>query len=204
MLITKKDKSGRRRTYDRRTCVICGKEFEVVYESKKDAKRTLDRISKNPLYKGSYKITCSKECNRKYRNKYMEDWRKKHPQKVKLIGRKADRKRQFKVERIKWSRKYMREWHQNMKFSVMAIYSEGQPKCTCCGESRIEFLCMDHIHGDGNKHRKETPEANRLAYWLKRNGFPEGFRVLCHNCNHSLGNFGYCPHELERKFKAEN
>ena len=31
--------------------------------------------------------------------------------------------------------------------------------------------------------------------WLRRNSYPEGFQVLCHNCN--LGkkiNGGVCPH----------
>lgn len=30
--------------------------------------------------------------------------------------------------------------------------------------------------------------------WLIHNRFPEGFRVLCFNCNNSLGMHGYCPH----------
>jgi hypothetical protein len=29
---------------------------------------------------------------------------------------------------------------------------------------------------------------------LARNGFPDGYRVLCHNCNMALGQYGYCPH----------
>jgi hypothetical protein len=32
--------------------------------------------------------------------------------------------------------------------------------------------------------------------YLIRNNFPEGYRVLCHNCNQSLGYFGYCPHTV--------
>lgn len=31
--------------------------------------------------------------------------------------------------------------------------------------------------------------------WLKDQGFPEGFRVLCHNCNQGReSNGGICPH----------
>lgn len=30
--------------------------------------------------------------------------------------------------------------------------------------------------------------------WLKQQGFPTGFRVLCMNCNFSYGLHGYCPH----------
>lgn len=69
-------------------------------------------------------------------------------------------------------------------------------KCKCCGESRIEFLSIDHIEGDGYEHRRRLKMRGGLAFylWLKRNGFPDGYRVLCHNCNSSLGIYGYCPH----------
>lgn len=77
-------------------------------------------------------------------------------------------------------------------------------KCACCGESRIEFMCIDHANNNGNVHRKAYFEATglklggtRLYNWLWRSGYPEGFRVLCFNCNCARGIFGYCPHEKE-------
>jgi hypothetical protein len=30
---------------------------------------------------------------------------------------------------------------------------------------------------------------------LITNGFPSGFRTLCHNCNMAKGLYGTCPHE---------
>lgn len=33
-----------------------------------------------------------------------------------------------------------------------------------------------------------------MAQWCRRNGYPKGFRVLCHNCNMAIGFYGYCPH----------
>ncbi len=66
-------------------------------------------------------------------------------------------------------------------------------------ENRLEFLCIDHTNGDGAAHRKITGGAGQRTYlWLRKNGFPEGFRVLCYNCNQALGGFGYCPHQVER------
>lgn len=56
-------------------------------------------------------------------------------------------------------------------------------KCRC-GESRLEFLVIDHISDDGAEHRRQL--ANKVAYihvWLKNNGYPSGFQVLCGNCN---------------------
>lgn len=34
--------------------------------------------------------------------------------------------------------------------------------------------------------------------WLIREEFPEGYRVLCLNCNFSHGVFGYCPHQFPK------
>lgn len=69
-------------------------------------------------------------------------------------------------------------------------------KCACCDEEKLEFLCMDHINGGGTKHRREIGGYGAAFYlWIKREKFPEGFRVLCWNCNSSLGMYGYCPHK---------
>jgi len=75
-------------------------------------------------------------------------------------------------------------------------YSGDFPKCECCGEDRIEFLAMDHVDGGGTKHKRQLQEdGSNLYRWLIENNFPKGFRVLCHNCNSSLGYYGYCPHK---------
>jgi hypothetical protein len=80
-----------------------------------------------------------------------------------------------------------------LRVQVLTHYSKGKPKCACCGESNIEFLALDHIHGGGRKQRQEI--KIRWWEWVRRSGYPEGFRVLCHNCNQSLGVYGYCPHQ---------
>jgi hypothetical protein len=65
--------------------------------------------------------------------------------------------------------------------------------CVCCGETRMEFLAIDHINGGGSKYRKEFG-CGHLYHWLLKNNYPDGHRILCHNCNTSLGHYGYCPH----------
>lgn len=76
-------------------------------------------------------------------------------------------------------------------------YSGGDPKCACCEEPNLVFLVIDHIEGGGNEHRKQTRTRGGYSFylWLIREGFPEGFRVLCHNCNMATGTLGYCPHK---------
>jgi len=86
-----------------------------------------------------------------------------------------------------------------LKVEVFNAY--GGCVCQCCGETTLEFLSIDHINGDGAKHRKSLSKTNNYGQaiygWLKRNKYPKGFRVLCMNCNFALGKFGYCPHKLK-------
>ena len=77
-----------------------------------------------------------------------------------------------------------------------AFTAYGGYECSCCGELHREFLTIDHVGGGGAAHRREIGRAPyALFLWMKRNGYPDGFRVLCMNCNFSLGIHGYCPHE---------
>jgi hypothetical protein len=79
-------------------------------------------------------------------------------------------------------------------------------KCECCGETIYEFLALDHIHGGGSNHKKKLKEeGTSIWYWLKKHRYPKGeFRVLCHNCNQSLGAWGYCPHNRGGKNDRSN
>lgn len=72
-------------------------------------------------------------------------------------------------------------------------------KCSCCGEILIEFLSLDHINGNGNIHRKFLFKHNvggsHMYRWLKKNNFPEGYRLLCMNCNWAMRYRKECPHK---------
>jgi len=89
-------------------------------------------------------------------------------------------------------RGYQRDWYKRVRGECLAVYGG---KCACCGELRVEFLTIDHINGQGHQHRLRVGIGNHFYEWLKRNNFPSGYRVLCYNCNCSLGHYGYCPHE---------
>jgi hypothetical protein len=95
--------------------------------------------------------------------------------------------------------KYGRQKHRELRVEVLTFYSKGVPTCSCCGELEFEFLSIDHVRGGGNAHRKVV-RSQALLRWLKKSNFPEGFQVLCHNCNLAKGFYGYCPHE--RRMKA--
>ena len=87
------------------------------------------------------------------------------------------------------------------------VINEYGGKCVCCGETRKEFLSIDHIDGDGSKHRKEigARTSDEFYRWLKQNNYPEGFQVLCFNCNCGKGSYSVCPHKeiFKKEFEAK-
>ena len=90
--------------------------------------------------------------------------------------------------------------NRNKKIEVINAYGN---KCKCCNEKRIEFLTIDHMKGNGKKHRKEIKAGGTGLYsFLIKNKFPKnlGLRVLCMNCNWSIGHYGYCPHKKIKEF----
>jgi len=71
--------------------------------------------------------------------------------------------------------------------------------CACCGESEWEFLAIDHINGGGNQHRRVLGLVGPFFFkYLRDQGFPVGYQVLCHNCNQAKGAYGTCPHTRGR------
>jgi hypothetical protein len=83
--------------------------------------------------------------------------------------------------------------YQKLRLSILEHYSNDKIKCKCCGENIIEFMCLDHIEGNGNLHRKQVGK-NGVLKWIVKNNYPSGFQVLCHNCNMAKGSSGKCPH----------
>lgn len=73
----------------------------------------------------------------------------------------------------------------------------GGYNCACCGETERTFLSIDHVNNDGAEHRRSCRlnSGEQLYRWLKRNGFPSGFQILCMNCQWGKrNNKGVCPH----------
>lgn len=95
---------------------------------------------------------------------------------------------------------------RKLKAEVIAAYGGA---CDCCREVRLEFLAIDHIEKGGHAHRMRTVgtgsrQAASSGFYrvLRSRGFPDRgiLRVLCHNCNWSIGCYGYCPHDKPRDF----
>lgn len=91
---------------------------------------------------------------------------------------------------------YQKTYKARLRKEVVGYYSRYEYRCICCHEDSWEFLTIDHIEGNGSAHRREIGSRGGHSFyvWLIKNNFPQGYRVLCSNCNHSLGVWGYCPH----------
>ena len=88
------------------------------------------------------------------------------------------------------------------------ISNSNIPCCNCCGESsHVDFLAIDHVAG--KSQIDSEPELIKLDYssklkgkrlidWIIKNNCPDGFQILCHNCNVAkglIGNNNTCTHE---------
>jgi hypothetical protein len=79
------------------------------------------------------------------------------------------------------------------------IFEAYGPVCNCCGETMRLALTIDHVHGNGNEHRRSLGGGNRRQLLEIINaGFPPDYQILCYNCNFARQrNGGRCPHEDE-------
>lgn len=83
--------------------------------------------------------------------------------------------------------------YRALRAEVIAAYGG---KCSCCDEAEPIFLELDHAKDNGADHRREIGRGSHATYkWVKANGFPDDFRLLCANCNQGRQrNGGVCPH----------
>lgn len=160
----------------------------------KDAKRVYDReryIKQRELIKERVRI---------YRENNIEKVReadRSYYQKNKVEISKKQAEYGKRPEVIAQRRRAVSRQHLKLKIDTFIHYSGGYwPSCNCCGEDSLDFLTLDHINNNGAEHRRENNlKGAKIYYWLRSQGYPEGFQVLCWNCNVSKGLFGECPHK---------
>ena len=72
-----------------------------------------------------------------------------------------------------------------LKIKVFSHYSNGKPQCHNCNIGDLDVLCIDHIDGGGGEHRRKIKKkgGGKFYRWLKNNNYPNGYQVLCANCN---------------------
>ncbi len=105
------------------------------------------------------------------------------------------------AERARCREKERRERHR----AEMLKHLGG--RCALCGESEPLFLTVDHIDGNGNRHRAKVGESHHLWRHILREGCPTNkYRILCFNCNCALN--GHSEAEIkmaiQRRMKQQN
>lgn len=70
-------------------------------------------------------------------------------------------------------------------------------KCSCCGETFIEFLTIEHVLHDGQEHRLR--KRSGIYKDIIDQGFPDKYTLFCSNCNFATRYGKPCPHN-----KVEN
>ena len=160
-------------------------------------KTTLDKYYWRNYYKKhkEKRIKSVRTWQNKNKDKVLEIlkiWKKRNPEKTMEY-----RKRGY-IKNKKSILLWMKENNKKRRLIVLQFYGGNPPKCACCGEMTYEFLALDHINNDGAKHRRNLGMKTRggnINGWIIKNNFPDGFQVLCHNCNCAKGFYGKCPHK---------
>ena len=113
------------------------------------------------------------------RNTHKNIWAAKNPAKTR-----ENHARYYK-DNLQYVKQKSKDNRVKLKYTVLEHYSKGKPKCVICGEQDIIVLCIDHVNGHGQEHRRQIGRVGGSAFytWLIINGFPKGFQVLCFNCN---------------------
>ena len=70
-----------------------------------------------------------------------------------------------------------------IRIRALSFYSDNYMECKNCGYDNIDALSIDHIENNGKEERKKYGSGGGFYYWLSRNNYPEGYQVLCINCN---------------------
>jgi hypothetical protein len=172
--------------------VSTGKTCAKCKEAKPLSEFGPDRSTKDGRH--PYCRACRREAARLYREKNpgaageaARRYRERHPERQREAERRwraahPEYRQQYNPERLR----RRREANRN---AVLDRYGRS---CACCGAT--DRLGIDHIHGDGKRHRAEigVRTGTQTHEWLVSNGFPDGFQTLCGPCNTSKGRGARC------------
>jgi len=95
------------------------------------------------------------------------------------------------VTRFKKLNRSTRSKISNSRKDIMNILGA---KCSCCGETIVEFLTIEHIGLTGSFHRKQK-KHNVYKHILEQGCPKDKYAILCMNCNWASRFNGICPHK---------
>lgn len=149
-----------------------------------------------------------RETERAKKKAYNRAYRQKHKAQLDRYNHRYYKKNKDRLD--KYNHRYYRknrerllvlQRERNLRYTRALnerIFARYGTKCACCGESRREFLTIEHKNNDGGKERKRLKGGQMIKVRLLRGPKRKDIEILCFNCNCSKGFRGYCPHERER------
>ena len=165
----------------KKICKDCNKEKNIT-----------EFVFKNRPY-GKYPDNICKKC----RNIQSNEWNKKayklNPEKYR------EKQRIYRLNNLEKIKQQKKKLNERNRLDALKIYGGNPPKCACCGELEIKFLEIDHINGGGTSERKKIGMGTTFVSYLKARNYPEGYQILCSNCNQAKGRYGICPHQENNK-----
>jgi hypothetical protein len=150
--------------------------------------------SRDPEYNRMYYAAHAEQIKarrRQYHAEHREEENRKHTE-YRTVNRDTllDKQRKFYWDHHDDVRKYQREYNKGLRRATLEAYGGV---CTCCGEAQEAFLEIHHENGGGGEHRASL--STSMDLWLKKEGYPTGFTLLCANCHTAITQRGYCPHQ---------
>ena len=166
---------------NRKQCTDC-KQFLSVHD-----------FFPNKARKDGLQNVC-KPCQRIRRTEYNH----RHPEEYRAYSHR------YKLEHKKELADAQRARNRELRKEMISVYG-GKCACPKCPETNPSFLTLDHVNGDGAKHRgkhinkkgvtRYSKSPNAIYMELKRAGWPKnGYQLLCWNCNCASRFNGMCPH----------
>lgn len=182
-----------------KTCTTCGKEKLLTAFVPKT-----DKVIAELVNRDDPRLLVHSRCKECY-NKYHVKWRAEQGDRYrnKMKARHHERRAKMSPEELMRAKAHdslkTKNRYAEMKNLVYNAY--GGYKCACCGETEVSFLTIDHVNNDGGHMRKNVhgSTGTRTLQWLVNNNFPEGYQILCWNCQWGKQkNNGICPHQITR------
>lgn len=146
-------------------CSLCRTELPTAeFHNNSDTKDGLARYCKK---------CASERCREAYRRMSSEE-------KASLLTKVSQYSKSHRCDR----RQQNVEYRRRKKQEVFSHYCSGVPQCQRCGCDNLCTLSIDHIDGNGAQHRSDegVKAGSNFYQWLKKQGYPDGFQVLCMNC----------------------
>ena len=137
-----------------------------------------------------------KACMKKYRDAHKEEineYSKNYQRQKRLYMSKEEKEVLLKKNREAAHKNRHNSIAYKIRVEFLKMYGNV---CSCCGESIIEFLTLEHIEGQKGKKRESSINAYKKAISEYR---PDLYETLCMNCNWAKRHKEICPHKLLKR-----